>query len=113
MLEEIREDIMKQVDKNPELEPFGHYILKELLTSEAAAARISEVGKSLGGCYSEIKEKAKKQAHGGCAMIHGTTVFGWIRKYYGFGGGSGADDETAKSTGRAATPVHMDLLDLI
>lgn len=68
------------------------YIIDNYITSVENAEKV--MNKALSDCISNIRDKARKQAKNGCAMIEDRTVWNWIEKFYGFA----ADEVVMKDT---------------
>ncbi len=62
--------------------PFEEY-LTSICTTDAIAEKILDEGKTLKGCFENMKNIAKKRAVGGCAYIPNDEGFSMIRDYYG------------------------------
>nr|DAG43032.1 MAG TPA: PcfK-like protein [Caudoviricetes sp.] len=60
----------------------AQYIIDDLITDDASAAKITDEKKSLADCMKSVENKAKKLAENGCAMIKDDIVYGWVREYY-------------------------------
>lgn len=58
------------------------YIIDNYITSAENAEKV--MNKTLSDCISSIKNKARKQAKNGCAMIEDRTVWNWVKKFYKF-----------------------------
>lgn len=76
MLEKLKKELEKT--KNPMEKALGEYIL--------SLGREVKEGANLMGCAAKVKEKAKAQASGGCAIIEDSVVYGWAREYFGVAG---------------------------
>ena len=90
-MEKLREEINKATD------PYVQAVGKFILSLNLAAV---PTGKTLKGCMDAIKEKAKKQAKGGVAMIEDHMVYGWAAEYFGL-----APAAAPKEMPKAQTPV--------
>ena len=73
------------------------YIIDNYITSIENAEKV--MSKTLSDCISNIREKARKQAKNGYAMIEDRTVWNWVKEFYEF-----ATDEVAET--RATAPVE-------
>ena len=73
------------------------YIIDNYITSAENAEKV--MSKTLSGCISNIRDKARKQAKNGCAMIEDRTVWNWVKEFYEF-----ATDEVAET--QATAPVE-------
>lgn len=60
----------------------AQYIIDNFLSNEKSAEFVEK--KTLEDCMKEIKNKARKQAKNGVAMIKDDTVYAWVREFYGF-----------------------------
>ena len=85
MIEEAIEKVSNEIAKikAPYGEALGTYIITNLLDTEENAKKVMDEKKTLDGCLSFIKGKAKESAVNGVAMIDEDTVYGWLREYYG------------------------------
>lgn len=90
-MEKLREEINKATD--PYVQVVGEFILSLNLAAVPT-------GKTLKGCMDDIKEKAKKQAKGGVAVIEDCMVYGWAAEYFGL-----APAAAPKEMPKAQTPV--------
>lgn len=50
--------------------------------SDALAEKINSGNKTLEQCFVYIKDQAKKEAQGGCAMIEDKVVYGWAVHFF-------------------------------
>ena len=73
------------------------YIIDNYITSVENAEKV--MSKTLSDCISNIRDKARKQAKNGCAMIEDRTVWNWVEEFYKF-----ATDEVAET--QATAPVE-------
>lgn len=73
------------------------YIIDNYITSVENAEKV--MNKALSDCISNIRDKARKQAKNGCAMIEDRTVWNWVEEFYKF-----ATDEVAET--QATAPVE-------
>lgn len=48
----------------------------------AFAEKLKDTKHTIDGCYNFIRQQARKEAVGGCAMIEDKVVFGWAVHYY-------------------------------
>ena len=76
MLEKLKKELEKTT--NPMEKALGEYIL--------SLGREVKEGGNLMGCAAKVKEKAKAQASGGCAIIEDSVVYRWAREYFGIAG---------------------------
>ena len=89
MTEKIQQAI-KKIDDEAEkgnstyLRIIASHIIDRYLNTEENAEKVLSDKKTLSKCLGQIKDKAKKQAEGGMAMIEDEVVFGWVKDYYGF-----------------------------
>ncbi len=60
------------------------HIIDTYLNSDENADKALDDKHTMKGCLDSIKNKAKKEAVHGCAMIDNETVFDWAKEYYGF-----------------------------
>lgn len=58
------------------------YIIDNYITSTENAEEV--IYKTLSDCISSVKNKARKQAKDGCAMIEDRTVWNWVKEFYEF-----------------------------
>ena len=59
------------------------YLMELCKTDDNLVRAIAEKEKnSVSGMFNYIKDKAKKEAEDGCAMIQDQVVFGWAREYW-------------------------------
>lgn len=58
------------------------YIIDNYITSVENAEKV--MNKKLSDCISNIRDKARKQAKNGYAMIEDRTVWNWVKEFYGF-----------------------------
>lgn len=75
------------------------YIIDNYITSVENAEKV--MNKKLSDCISNIREKARKQAKNGYAMIEDRTVWNWVKEFYEF-----ATDEVAETQATAPAPVE-------
>ena len=75
------------------------YIIDNYITSAENADVV--MNKKLSDCISNIRDKARKQAKNGCAMIEDRTVWNWVKQFYEF-----ATDEVAETQATAPAPVE-------
>lgn len=68
------------------------YIIDNYITSTENAEKV--MNKTLSDCISNVRNKAKKQAKNGYAMIEDRTVWNWVKEFYGFT----ADEVVMKDT---------------
>ena len=73
------------------------YIIDNYITSVENAEKV--MNKKLSDCISNIRDKARKQAKNGYAMIEDRTVWNWVKEFYEF-----ATDEVAET--QATAPVE-------
>ena len=73
------------------------YIIDNYITSTENAEKV--MNKTLSDCISNIREKARKQAKNGYAMIEDRTVWNWVKEFYEF-----VTDEVAET--QATAPVE-------
>ena len=73
------------------------YIIDNYITSVENAEKV--MSKTLSDCISNIRDKARKQAKNGCAMIEDRTVWNWVKEFYEF-----ATDEVAET--QSTAPVE-------
>lgn len=73
------------------------YIIDNYITNAENAEKVMD--KALSDCISSVKNKARKQAKNGCAMIEDRTVWNWVEEFYKF-----ATDEVAET--QATAPVE-------
>ena len=65
---------------NPQVEEVKLYLEMQIQKDEIL--RASYVPEKIKDCFNYIKQQARKQASGGCAMIEDSVVFNWARDYY-------------------------------
>ena len=65
---------------NPQCEVVKMYLEKQIQKDEVL--RASYIPEKIKDCFNYIKQQARKQASGGCAMIESDVVFNWARDYY-------------------------------
>ncbi len=58
------------------------YIIDNYITSAENAEKV--MNKALSDCISSVKNKAKKRAKNGYAMIEDSTVWNWVKEFYEF-----------------------------
>lgn len=58
------------------------YLLNRIETDELLKSKLEETDKTLKGCVSYIKSKAKKEAEDGVAMIEDSQVYEWTVHYF-------------------------------
>lgn len=58
------------------------YIIDNYITSVENAEKV--MSKTLSDCISNVRNKAKKQAKNGYAMIEDRTVWNWVKEFYEF-----------------------------
>lgn len=80
-IKKINDEVQKN-HSNTYLVMVGEHII-DCITSEEAAEKVLEKGKSMQGCLSHIQTEAAKKKTGTVAVIQGATVYGWARKYFG------------------------------
>ena len=73
------------------------YIIDNYITSVKNAEKI--INKALSDCISSVRNKAKKQAKNGYAMIEDRTVWNWVKEFYEF-----VTDEVVET--QATAPVE-------
>lgn len=73
------------------------YIIDNYITSVENAEKV--MNKKLSDCISNIRDKARKQAKNGCAMIEDRTVWNWVKEFYEF-----VTDEVVET--QATAPVE-------
>ena len=73
------------------------YIIDNYITNAENAEKV--MNKTLSDCISSVKNKARKQAKNGCAMIEDRTVWNWVKEFYEF-----TTDEVAET--QATAPVE-------
>lgn len=73
------------------------YIIDNYITNAENAEKV--MSKALSDCISNIRDKARKQAKNGYAMIEDRTVYNWVKEFYKF-----ATDEVAET--QATAPVE-------
>ncbi len=87
-LTELMQNAVNHIDKQSEgqdeaLKLIGQYIIEELIKNDIVAEKILKADLKLDKCYGKIKENARKKAVNGCACVSHTTVYAWVREYYG------------------------------
>ena len=65
---------------NPQCEVVKLYLEMQIQKDEVL--RASYVPEKIKDCFNYIKQQARKQATGGCAMIEESVGFNWARDYY-------------------------------
>lgn len=70
------------------------YIIDNYITSVENAEKV--MNKTLSDCISNIRDKARKQAKNGYAMIEDRIVWNWVKEFYEF-----ATDEVAETQATA------------
>lgn len=75
------------------------YIIDNYITNTENAEKV--MNKALSDCISNIRDKARKQAKNGCAMIEDRTVWNWVKEFYEF-----ATDEVVETQATAPAPVE-------
>lgn len=75
------------------------YIIDNYITNVENAEKV--MNKALSDCISNIRDKARKQAKNGYAMIEDRTVWNWVEEFYKF-----ATDEVAETQATAPAPVE-------
>ena len=75
------------------------YIIDNYITSVENAEKV--MNKTLSDCISNIRDKARKQAKNGCAMIEDRTVWNWVKEFYEF-----ATNEVVETQATAPAPVE-------
>ena len=122
------EEMKKEVDKielaikniNKELQSnhsneylvlIGEHII-DCITSEEAAEKVLEKGKTLQGCLSHIQTEAAKKKVGQVAVIQDSVVYGWAREYFGLEGGTEPRLEVVKPQAPAEVPKKSGHLSL-
>ena len=75
------------------------YIIDNYITSVENAEKV--MNKKLSDCISNIRDKARKQAKNGYAMIEDRTVWNWVKEFYEF-----ATDEVAETQATISAPVE-------
>lgn len=103
MLEKLKKELEKTT--NPMEKALGEYIL--------SLGREVKEGANLMGCAAKVKEKAKAQASGGCAMVEDAIVYGWAREYFGIAGEAPAPAEQPKPEKNNAVYLDFSLEDLL
>lgn len=73
------------------------YIIDNYITSVENAEKV--MNKALSDCISSVKNKARRQAKNGCAMIEDRTVWNWVKEFYKF-----VTDEVVET--QATAPVE-------
>ena len=92
MLEKLKKELEKTT--NPMEKALGEYIL--------SLGREVKEGANLMGCAAKVKEKAKAQASGGCAMVEDAVVYGWAREYRRTGTGNAVPGAEGAGQGQTA-----------
>ena len=77
-------DLEAEEEKNTYARVFASHIIDNYLSTDENAEKVLDEKKTIAGCLREVKSKAQKQAESGMAMSEDSTVFGWVREYYGF-----------------------------
>lgn len=54
-----------------------------ITTNQAVAQKLLDKEKTLAGCVTEVRNKARKRASNGVAMIEDNEVYGWAREHFG------------------------------
>ena len=75
------------------------YIIDNYITSVENAEKV--MNKTLSDCISNIRDKARKQAKNGYAMIEDRTVWNWVKEFYEF-----VTDEVVETQSTAPAPVE-------
>ena len=71
---------MSEEKLNPQCEVVKMYLEMQIQKDEVL--RASYVPEKIKDCFNYIKQQARKQATGGCAMIEDSVVFNWARDYF-------------------------------
>ncbi len=80
-IKKINDEVQKN-HSNTYLVMVGEHII-DCITTEEAAEKVLEKGKSLQGCLSHIQTEAAKKKVGQVAVIQSDIVYGWAREYFG------------------------------
>ena len=103
MLEKLKKELEKT--KDPMEKALGEYII--------SLGREVKEGANLMGCAAKVKEKAKAQASGGCAIIEDSVVYGWAREYFGVAGEAPEPAEQPKPENNNTVFLDFSLEDLL
>lgn len=72
----------KKETKKEFANPIIGYLLKRCDEDPGFAEDVLRDGKTWNGCFSYIRNEARKKAVNGCAAIEGSTVYEWAEDYY-------------------------------
>lgn len=88
MLEQAIAKIEAEIkeSKEPYVKFIGQYMIDHIKGTPTDAAAIMKNGKTVTGSLAFMKEKARKNATGGCAMFTPDEGFAIIMEYYGLQG---------------------------
>ena len=58
------------------------HIIDVYLDNDENAQKVQD--KSLKDCLTDVESKARKMASGNCAVVEDSTVYDWVKEFYGF-----------------------------
>lgn len=58
------------------------HIIDVYLDNDENAQKVQD--KSLKDCLSDVESKVRKMASGNCAVVEDSTVYDWVKDFYGF-----------------------------
>lgn len=96
---ELIQKAIDKIDKEaeainaPAVTVVASHIIDVYLKSDENAQKALDEEKTLKKCWDDVKNNARKQASGGCAMVSDDAVFEWVKEYYGFAQSAGTDEK--------------------
>jgi hypothetical protein len=79
-LEKLSGEIKNSKDEYKKL--IVEHLVKRIKEDKGLGDDVAKDGKTLDGCMSYIKDKARKQASNGVAVVEGSKVYEWAEDYY-------------------------------
>lgn len=104
MIDKAIEKINAEMQKNPSdpyTEIIGHYVIDRCM-DETAAAKVCADKKTLKGAMDAVKNRARKTATGGVAVLLPCHVFDEVNKYFGLPLDLAAQQKVMSTAGGAA-----------
>lgn len=114
-IENAIEKLNNEIQKKPQdlyIALVGEHLI-DCITTETAAEKVLEKGKTLEEALKKIRGNAKEKAVGGCAVIADEEVYKWAREYFGLEAIEAGDVKSANIAEPKKKELHLSLEDFL
>ncbi len=114
-IENAIEKLNNEIQKKPQdlyTALVGEHLI-DCITTETAAEKVLEKGKTLEEALKKIRGNAKEKAVGGCAVIADEEVYKWAREYFGLEAIEAGDVKSANIAEPKKKELHLSLEDFL